>query len=206
MPELWHNFQTHDIESRDLLTRIIAASQTELLEQGVMGFRTQRVARSAKCNVSAIYRFYIDRTDLIVSVLGDVFRNLLFDYFAMANELLQREDSITPEFIVDLVPDLDNVEHSDNMRLWLMAITLSTESEKLRNAIVSAIEEHTALWPQFFESVNAKLEPGWSLNMPTYHMILRMHFLYYNSLFGAQRIDDKSYKAFLFQQLTGQQL
>lgn len=201
MTTTWRNVEVSDLESRESIARIVAASQVELLASGVLGFRTQNVARLAKCSVSIIYHYFEDRADLIVSVLGNVFERMVYEFFNEAYEVLERQEVITPDFLLQLIPDLDSVEHDPNVRLWLMAISLSTESEKLRQAITGAIENQVAHWSRFFEMVNSKLQPGSIVDLESYQVFLRLHFLYYNSLFGEHRVSNEAYKSYMTQVL-----
>lgn len=198
----WHNFNVAEPELSTSVHRIIAASQQEILCQGILKFRTQNVARRAKCNISMIYRHFHDRDDLIVSTLGLMFNKLQHEYVDECILRLSGATKVTPELLMHLMPNLDDIEASENGRLWLMAIALSTESTKLRNAIAETIDEVLHKWQQFFEQLAMKLGSLDSLDLRVYQMILRMNFLYYNSFFGNRRVTDAEYKDYLTELLT----
>lgn len=198
----WHNFNVAEPELSTSLHRIVSASQQEILSQGILTFRTQNVARQAQCNISMIYRHFEDRDDLIVSTLGLMFNKLQHEYVDECILRLSNATKVTPELLIQLMPNLDDIEASENGRLWLMAIALSTESTKLRNAIAETIDEVLDKWQQFFEQLAVKIGSLDSLDLRVYQMILRMNFLYYNSLFGSRRVTDAEYKDYLTELLT----
>lgn len=197
MTPLWPEFEIHDDDSAATVQRIVSAAQHEILTKGIFGFRTLNVAQRANCNISMIYRYFDSRDHLIVRVLGELFRTLQHQYVDSVTERLNDVDVVTPEYLVGLVPNLDDIEHSKNARIWLLAVTLSAESDELRNSLLDTFRELMPKWSAFFEMVNRKLEPSVSLDYRVYQMILRMNFLYYNSLFGEMRVSDASYKSYL---------
>lgn len=202
MEQLWRDLAIETDSSGEISQRIIAAAQCELLDKGVLGFRILNIARAADCSISVIYRYFEDRSGLIIHALGEIYHKLQEDYFNEVFTAVQARESITPEFLISLVPNLDEIENSRNMRMWLMAVAMSTESEALRASIESTIAKQIPDWIRFFEVVDRKLEPGTQLDLRVYEIIMRMHLLYYNSLFGEFRLSDNYYKGYLTELLS----
>ena len=193
----WHNFDVAEPESTASVDRIIAASQQEILNNGILGFRTMNVAKLAQCNISMIYRHFKNRDDLIVQTLGLMFNKLQHEYVDECNKQLEQTSIVTPDLLIKLVPNLDEIEKSQNGRMWLLAVALSTESEELKNAIATTITELIPKWTTFFETLGRKLGSLDSLDLRVYQILLKMNFLYYNSLFREHRISDDQYKEYL---------
>ena len=197
MAMTWREFEVPDASSAATVERIVAAAQHEIIAEGVLGFRTLSVARRANCNISMIYRHFIDRDHLIAHTLGEIFSRLLHDYVDGITAELASHDRITSGYLVDLLPSLDDIDRNPNSRLWLMAVAMSSESDDLKAKITSTLAEVSKKWETFFDMVHERLDDPLSIDLRVFKMVLKMNLMYYNSLFGDLRTNDVEYKAYI---------
>ena len=202
MTVTWREFEVPDTASAATVERILAAAQQEIIDEGILGFRTLNVARRANCNISMIYRHFIDRDHLIAHTLGEIFSQLLHGYIDGITDELQSHERITSDYFVDLLPNLDDVDESQNSRLWLLAVAMSAESDELKAKITSTLAEVSTKWDQFFEIALERLDEPSSIDLRVFKMVLKMNLMYYNSLFGELRTNDVEYKAYIAELLT----
>ena len=202
MAIVWREFEVPNAVSAATVERILAAAQQEIIDEGLLGFRTLNVARRANCNISMIYRHFLDRDHLIACTLGEIFSRLLHSYIDGITAELQSQVRITSEYLVDLLPNLDDVEESQNSRLWLLAVAMSAESDELKAKITSTLGEVSTKWDQFFEIALERLDDPSSIDLRVFKMILKMNLMYYNSLFGELRTNDMEYKAYMAELLN----
>lgn len=198
----WQPIKLDAVSSDVMLERLLTAAQHELAEHGVLGFRTSSVARRANCSISLIYRYFVDRDGLIVRVLSDMFYKLQNDYVDGIIKHVEGMKTITPADIAALVPNLDKIGESPNMKWRTLALAISMESAELRENVQATIEQVRPKWFRFFELVSEKLEKGSKIDIRVFTMILSMSLPYYNSLLGEYRVDDASYKAYLTELLN----
>lgn len=198
----WQPVKLNTVSSDIMLERLLTAAQHELAEHGVLGFRTSSVARRANCSISLIYRYFVDRDGLIVQVLSDMFYKLQNDYVDEVIKHVEGLKTITPADIAALVPNLDKIGESPNMKWRTLALAISMENSELRENIQATIEQVRSKWFHFFELVSEKLEKSSKIDIRVFTMILSMSLPYYNTLLGEYRVDDASYKAYLTELLS----
>ena len=193
----WQPVELDALDSETMIDRLLVAAQHELAEEGILGFRTLRVAQRANCSVSLIYRYFVDRDGLIIRVLGDMFTKLQHEYVDDIIRYVEGSKKLSPSDIISLVPDLDKIGDSANMKWRMMALSISMHNQELKSTILSSIESVKPKWMHFFDLVSKKLEKGAKIDFRVFTMILSMSLPYYNTLLGEASVDDASYRKYL---------
>jgi AcrR family transcriptional regulator len=197
MTFLWSPLEIPEVDSTELVERLLVAAHQELGENGILGFRTQSVATRASCSISLIYRYFENRDGLIIRVVGDLFDTLQREHVDLVFNYFAGLDVIRPSDISNVIPHLDQNAQSTNMHWRLLALALSRENGALRARLETSIRSVIPKWQSTLEMIASKAPPGETLDLRVFTMILSMHLPYYNSLFGEFRVKDADFKAYL---------
>jgi AcrR family transcriptional regulator len=180
--------------TRDVLLQMAAI---ELREQGLLGFRIARVAESAHCSVSLIYRYFVDREGLIVQVLADVFDKLQVEYVNSVAAWVNSQETITASTIATTVPNISAAAESEFTVWRLRILAISTENTFLRRSLEATVQRVLPVWREIFATMASKLPAGETIDFRVFGSMLAMHMPYYNALLGADCVQDAEYREFL---------
>ncbi len=198
----WKELDVIEIKSTKIAERISQAAQNELLKSGVLGFRIDRVARTANCSISVIYRYYVDRTGLIIHVLAQAFDQIQRTYIDELHRYFSSLKTITVDDVIKSIPSLDESARSSNMKLRLLSLALSTENDDLRQMIGKSIIDVLPKWQELLELIRNRAPLSGPIDTRVYSMILVMHMPYYNLLLGDSRVEDHEFKEYLLELMT----
>ena len=202
MTYTWAPLNVPAVNSDVLVERLVTAAQCELIENGILGFRTQNVAQRANCSISLIYRHFEDRDGLIVHALGEMFAKLQHEYVDGVNAYFASLDVVRATDIAAVIPHLDENARSRNMQWRMLALAVSMENPTLRTLLESAIAEVMPKWTTTLSMIAAKVPVNESVDMRVFPMVLGMNLPYYNSLLGEFRVRDNDFKAYIGELLT----
>ncbi len=169
-------------------TRILRATQQELLESGILGLRMEVVAEKAEVSVPLIYKYYGNRDGLLTEVLSRLYDGDSYQKLAAYADVFVQMENPTIDDIAILFATVQQEFRMPGRWQRLQILAASVELPELQTRIAAIHLEHqkhvisflevalTAVVSRQPDHTEASIEAAVSLAPPLASLIMTQSF------------------------------
>lgn len=169
-------------------TRILRATQQELLESGILGLRMEVVAEKAEVSVPLIYKYYGNRDGLLTEVLSRLYDGDSYQKLAAYADVFVQMENPTIDDIAILFATVQQEFRMPGRWQRLQILAASVELPELQTRIAAIHLEHqkhvisflevalTAVLSRQPDHTEASIEAAVSLAPPLASLIMTQSF------------------------------